>query len=152
MQLILVFTATTAQLRAWQASGAPAAKLFTRYVANWADSAELKERLKLLSKVENLTDLGSAFGFAKQYNGKPALITKSGNISQGDDYLELGINSFRFAFLTKKGMRMALPRSAEMVLQAGITIEGRDDEELPEQMIAVAYIKNLDLMSGSSDI
>ena len=41
-----------------------------------------QERLKLLSKVENLKDLGSAFGFASKYNGKPALITKSGNISQ----------------------------------------------------------------------
>ena len=47
---------------------------------------------------------------------------------------------------------MALPRTAEMVLQAGLTIEGRDDEELPEQMIAVAYVKHLDLLSGSGEL
>ena len=35
-----------------------------------------------LTKVENITDLGSAFGFASKYNGKPALITKSGQIAQ----------------------------------------------------------------------
>ena len=152
VQLVLVFTANTAQLRAWQQSGLPAARLFTRWVANWADSPELKERLKLLSKVENLKDLGSAFGFASKYNGKPALITKSGNISQGEDYIEMGVNAFRFAYLTKKGISMALPRSSEMVLQAGVTIEGRDDDELPEQMIAVAYVKHLDLTQGSTEI
>ena len=102
--------------------------------------------------MENLKDLGSAMGFASKYNGKPALITKSGTIAQGDDYLEIGINTFRFAFLTKKGIKMALPRTAEMVLQAGLTIEGRDDEELPEQMIAVAYVKHLDLLSGSGEL
>ena len=32
--------------------------------------------------MENITDLGSAFGFASKYNGKPALITKSGQIAQ----------------------------------------------------------------------
>ena len=71
---------------------------------------------------------------------------------QGDDYIEMGINAFRFAFLTKKGVSMALPRSNEMVLQAGVTIEGREDDELPEQMIAVAYVKHLDLTSGSTEL
>ena len=49
-------------------------------------------------------------------------------------------------------MSMALPRSNEMVLQAGVTIEGREDDELPEQMIAVAYVKHLDLTQGSTEI
>ena len=71
---------------------------------------------------------------------------------QGDDYIEMGINSFRFAFLTKKGVSMSLPRTNEMVLQAGVTIEGREDDELPEQMIAVAYVKHLDLTQGSTEI
>ena len=102
--------------------------------------------------MENLKDLGSAMGFASKYNGKPALITKSGNISQGEDYLEMGINTFRFAFLTKKGMSMSLPRTSEMVLHAGITIEGREDDELPEQMIAVCMVKHLDLTQGSTEI
>ena len=70
----------------------------------------------------------------------------------GDDYIEMGINSFRFAFLTKKGVSMSLPRTNEMVLQAGVTIEGREDDELPEQMIAVAYVKHLDLTQGSTEI
>lgn len=152
VQLIVVFTASTAQLRAWQQSDMPAARLYTKWIAGWAESTELKERLKLLSKVENITDLGSAFGFASKYNGKPALITKSGQIAQGEDYIEMGINTFRFAFLTKKGVNMSLPRSNEMVLQAGVTIEGREDDELPEQMIAVAYVKHLDLTQGSTDI
>ena len=57
VQLIVVFTASTAQLRAWQESGLPAARLYTKWVAGWAESPELKERLKLLSKVDNLKAL-----------------------------------------------------------------------------------------------
>ncbi len=64
----------------------------------------------------------------------------------------MGINTFRFAFLTKKGMSMSLPRTGEMVLHAGITIEGREDDELPEQMIAVCMVKHLDLTQGSTEI
>ena len=51
VQLIVSFTASVAQLRAWQQSDMPAARLFTKWVAGWAESPELKERLKLLSKV-----------------------------------------------------------------------------------------------------
>ena len=53
VQLIVVFTASTAQLRAWLQSGAPAARLYSQWVAGYAQSTELKERLKLLSKVEH---------------------------------------------------------------------------------------------------
>ena len=53
MQFIVVFTASTAQLRAWLQSGAPAARLYSQWVAGYAQSTELKERLKLLSKVEH---------------------------------------------------------------------------------------------------
>ena len=53
VQFIVVFTASTAQLRAWLQSGAPAARLYSQWVAGYAQSTELKERLKLLSKVEH---------------------------------------------------------------------------------------------------
>ena len=57
MQFIVVFTASTAQLRAWLQSGAPAARLYSQWVAGYAQSTELKERLKLLSKVEQTPSL-----------------------------------------------------------------------------------------------
>ena len=95
--------------------------------------------------MENLKDLGSAMGFASKYNGKPALITKSGNISQGEDYLEMGINTFRFAFLTKKGIHYILNRVKDMDLHAAFTLEGRDNDELPEQTVLTARLKGIDL-------
>lgn len=42
--------------------------------------------------------------------GKPALITKSGSIYKGDDYMEICMNTMRFAYLTKKGVHSLLGR------------------------------------------
>ena len=47
---------------------------------------------------------------------------------------------------------MVLPRTGEMDIQAGITSEGRDDDELPEQMIAVARFKGIDFTNQASDV
>tara|TARA_B110001452_G_scaffold59625_1_gene46423 strand:- start:375 stop:3281 length:2907 start_codon:yes stop_codon:yes gene_type:complete len=152
IQLIFVFTQSAAKLKAWQASGAPAAKLFTRWCAEAEHNTELKERLKLLSKVENIADLGSAMSFVKQYNGKPVLITKSGRISRGDDSFEMAMNAFRFSYITKKGVKFALSRgTADMEIMSGITIEGREDDELPEQMIGVAHFKGIDFLNQASE-
>ena len=48
-----------------------------------------------------MRDLGLG-RFIEGYNGKPALITKSGSIYRGDDYLEMDMNTFRFAYITRK--------------------------------------------------
>ena len=51
--------------------------------------------------MENLKDLGSAMGFASKYNGKPALITKSGSVYRGDDYLEVRIRAYHSLLSTQ---------------------------------------------------
>ena len=75
----------------------------------------------------------------------------AGSLHRGDDYLEIGVNQFRFAFLTKRGVKMALPRTGEMEIMSGITIEGRDDDELPEQLIAVAHFRGIDMAAMASE-
>ena len=82
----------------------------------------------------------------QKYNGKPALITKSGSIHKGPDYVETAINTFRFAYLTKKGVTSIMHRIPEFDLHAAITMEGREDAELPEQTLAAIRIRGLDVL------
>ena len=77
-------------------------------------------------------------------NGKPALITKSGSFFRGDDYVEMNMNTFRFAYITKKGMHYVLPRIPELHAHASVTIEGRDNDELPEQIICAGRLRGLE--------
>ena len=110
----------------------------------------MKERWKLLAKINNMKQLGLG-SFFEKYNGKPALITKSGSTFRGDDYLEVGMNTIRFAYVTKKGISSLLPRLGEMDFHFAVTVEGRDDAELPEQIIAAARCQNLDFAASAID-
>lgn len=145
-QVTIVFTATAAKLKAWLESGAPAARLFARWAANVPAENELKERFKLLPKMDNIAELG--LGWVEKWNGKPALITKSGSTYAGDDYLEIDMNTHRFGMLTRKGVHSILPRVPEMQLHVAVTIEGRDDDEMPEQITACARLSSLDLINA----
>jgi len=152
-QMVLTFQATTERLREWQASGSPACPLFRRfYDEATADppNLEIKERWKLLAKINNIKQLGLGSYFEK-YNGKPALITKSGSIFRGDDYLEVAMNTFRFSYITNQGVQKLMPKFAEMDFHFAVTVEGRSDDELPEQLLACANVKNLDFVASAVD-
>lgn len=56
-----------------------------------------------------------------------------------------------FAFVTKKGVNTLLPRLKEMDFHFAVTIEGRDDSQLPEQIIAAAGATKLDF-KGASEV
>lgn len=57
------------------------------------------------------------------------LITKSGSVHRSDDlegptsYLEMGINTFRFAYITKLGMSKFIPSLHKLCLHITVTIE-----------------------------
>jgi len=149
-QIVVVFGATAEALAAWRASGSEAVQLFQRFVANAPEGVtpssgdvDVKERLKLLPRIDNIASLGIP-GWIAGYNGKPALITKSGSLYRGDDYLEASVNTFRFAFLTKKGINYLLPRLSDFHLHAAFTLEGRDNNELPERTLCAARLRGLD--------
>ena len=61
------------------------------------------------------------------------------------------MNTFRFAYVTKRGVNHVLHRIGEMQIHASVTIEGRDDSELPEQAIACGRIEHLDLVKLASE-
>ena len=65
------------------------------------------------------------------YNGKPALVTKSGNFKRNDNYIEFTINVNLWAFLARKGLHTLTPKFPDFVVNVGFTIEARSDEEMP---------------------
>ena len=118
---------------------------------DYAHDTDVKERFKLLCKCENIKELGLG-GFIEKYNGKPALCTKSASIFVGGDYVEIDVNLFRYAYVTKKALQHVLPRIGEMDLHAAVTLEGRDDDELPEQVLLTARICRFDLLERAKEV
>ena len=106
-QIVIVFGASADKLQRWSEGGSAAAKLFQRFSNDAPEGLlpvegdlDIKERLKLVANVENMNSLG--LGPLKQYNGEPAVLTKSGSVHRGDDYIEIGMNTCCFGYFTKK--------------------------------------------------
>ena len=57
-QIVLYFNAPAERLESWMASGSAASQLFHRWVASAHLKQELKERLKLIVRMENVAELG----------------------------------------------------------------------------------------------
>ena len=69
--------------------------------------------------------------FIQGYNGKPALVTKSGSFKRHENYIEFTINVNMWAFLAKKGLHTLIPTFPDFIFNIGLTIEARKDEEMP---------------------
>ena len=69
--------------------------------------------------------------FIQGYNGKPALVTKSGTFKRHPNYIEFTINVNWWAFLAKKGLHTLIPTFPDFIFNVGFTIEARKDDEMP---------------------
>ena len=69
--------------------------------------------------------------FIQGYNGKPALVTKSGTFTRHANYLEFAININKWAYLAGKGLYTLTPSFPEFILNLGFTTKARRDEEMP---------------------
>ena len=69
--------------------------------------------------------------FIQGYNGKPALVTKSGTFTRHENYIEFTINVNMWAFLARKGLHTLIPTFPDFIFNIGFTIEARKDEEMP---------------------
>jgi hypothetical protein len=80
-QLVLYFRASVKALREWRDSGAPAYALFKRWVEEApAGNLDVKERFKLIVKMENLRELGGMGSTLEQYNGGSCKNTNSSTV------------------------------------------------------------------------
>ncbi|KAG5180463.1 hypothetical protein JKP88DRAFT_349555 [Tribonema minus] len=123
-----------------------AVKLWARYCAKHGEDEETRGRFKAMCVVGNWADAGLNANL-KGWNGKPVLITKTGETFAGKPAagggmtcLEMDINVHRFRFPAKKALHTLMERFEKMILHVGFTIEGRTPDELPEGMLACACL------------
>ena len=70
------------------------------------------------------------------YNAKPVLIRRTGSFFVGNGYIEIDVHVHKFANMAKKSIHMLSSRCAQMYMQIGFVVEGREDSELPETLFA----------------
>mmetsp|Transcript_1093 Transcript_1093/g.1781 ORF Transcript_1093/g.1781 Transcript_1093/m.1781 type:complete len:648 (-) Transcript_1093:849-2792(-) len=112
----------------------PAVKLFAEWCRIAETDDEFRARFKALGIVCDIekTNIPS---FIASYNGKPALVTKSGTFIRHEHYIEFCVNVHMWGFLARKGLVTLTPKFAEFVLDIGFTIEAKRDHELPEVLL-----------------
>jgi len=127
---------------------APATKLWWKWCNTAERSKEWSRRFKAMALLRNL-EKSSVGKFLKPYNGKPVLIKESGRATRGVTeegvrYLEFRTNIHEWGFVAKKGFIHILPKFGEMSLDVGFTIEGKEDEELPEVILNTTLVHCFD--------
>lgn len=114
--------------------------------------AERKEfgRFKVLAQVRNIDDV-SIPSFAKRYNGKPALIRKTGQLYRcgpSKSYLNMDINVHAFGYMARSGLQSIFRDFQDFILSVGFTIESRENEELPECILGCFDLNHVDYNSA----
>jgi hypothetical protein len=90
-------------------SAPPAVQLFSEYCRLGPTSDTVRGRFKAIAYVDNMADFDFP-SFIVSYNAKPALITKTGTLVRGENYLEMDINVHKFNALSRKGLAILLVR------------------------------------------
>lgn len=116
---------------------ANALRLFREWCRHAVDDPAVKGRFKVVAQIKNADALPT---FAKKYNGKPALISKTGKLRRGrtkdgHSFLEMAVNVHAFGYLARLGFHSLYNQFNSYVVSAGFTIEGRNDDELPENLL-----------------
>jgi len=130
-------------------NASPAVKLF----AKWCEKAETeyayRSRFKLMGHLENIEKLGMPSSFSK-FNGKPALVRKSGTFTRSSNYIQLSVNLRVWSFFARKGVHHYQPKMKDFMMNIGVTVESREEDELPEVLIGGARIMRMDLLKKAA--
>lgn len=124
----------------------------SRLLAAWTKhvrssvSSKWKGRLKLIMIAQNPDELGLP-GMVTRYNGKPVLLTKSTELFVDNPaYVEISTNFAQFCYLFRQAWSSyGIPALKTGDVRVGLVVEGRDDEELPEQILGCVSCHRLGL-------
>jgi hypothetical protein len=123
-----------------------ALKLLAEWCKLAPDDINFRGKFKAMGFIDRIEEYGIP-ALCTQYNGKPVLIKKTGTLIRGDKFIEMDINVHKFAYPSRAGLFGMKDKFAQMVIRCGFTIEGKEDDELPEVLLGCANINgvNLDL-------
>jgi ribosomal protein L15 len=151
-----IFCRLTERSRSALKSGrvTPSMKLFDRFVRESEFDGSMRGRVKFITRVGNLDELslGAVIsGLASRYNSTPCLIHDGeGAYFRGDNYFEMDIDVHRFSALARNALYHIKQRIPQMLGEYAFLIEGRSNDELPEQLLSSVRIVGLEF-SGASE-
>lgn len=150
----------------------PPVKLWKKYYHASNDDKDIKDRFKIISTLVNVDELdlnrveralerkfNSTPWFSKPdytcYHGRLALETKetkaSENVSLSKpecEYFEIVTDGHTFSYLARSTVGSVVESFKRMVVNVGFVIEGRTNEELPEQMLFGFRIHKVDILNA----
>ena len=122
----------------------PAKKLLKRLIEE-GKSVKESTALKAIGLVENLDEVGFP-DIVSGYNGKPVLVTKSAKFHMvNPEVLEIEFDIRQWSILARKSLHSLHGKMKEARCQFGMLIEGKTDEELPEQLLGCYRIHFIDI-------
>jgi len=136
-------------------TASPGVKLWSEWCKRAEKEESFRGRFKCMGMIENIENTGVP-KFIQGYNGKPALVTKSGTFHRHANYIEFSINVNMWAFLARKGLYTLTPTFPDFIFNVGFTIEARKDEEMPEVLLGGCRLLHLDtekaVVDGVDDV
>lgn len=111
-------------------------RLFAAWAALAPSDPVWRARFKVICQCPHLHELGFP-SVITSFNSKPVLIRRTGSLLVGQGYLQMTVSVHKFAHLARQSIHSMTSRINEMMnLQMGFLIEGREDSELPEVLLA----------------
>jgi len=103
--------------------------------------------LKIIAKGENIEDLNIpswAVPHISRYNGKPILMQKETLIRSEDDWVEISTNVAKVNPVSRTVLSRLKEQFKTAKVNIGYTIQGVEDDELPERLLFAIRFQNLD--------
>lgn len=117
--------------------------LFQRWCKECDQNEHTKNRFKAVAQLVNIDEF--SIGIAKGYNGKPFMISKTGTVCRGKDYICYASDMRAYKYLGQKIFYSLFNKANKAVIEFGFTIQGDTDDELPEQMVMGIRVNKCDL-------
>jgi len=139
----------------------PAVRLLQRFVRQGTmdytgdkRGAQSSGTLKLIGWVEELESVelpALLRPTVEKYNGKPVLLTGTGKIFQdpSGEWMEIDFDVRDFSWVTKSFLVNLRHKLKGISAQVAAVIQGTEDDELPEVVLATLRFHALDLLAGA---
>eukprot|EP00484_Ammonia_sp_Unknown_P029846 CAMPEP_0197048520 /NCGR_PEP_ID=MMETSP1384-20130603/23856_1 /TAXON_ID=29189 /ORGANISM="Ammonia sp." /LENGTH=382 /DNA_ID=CAMNT_0042480665 /DNA_START=33 /DNA_END=1181 /DNA_ORIENTATION=- len=128
----------------------PAVKLLSHFIRSDEQKVDrVRERFKCMARVMN--GKHAKFGFVankliKKYNAKPFLAKTSTKFYyEKNRYFAVDIDIHSWSYAAKKGLYLVKDNANKTIYDVAFTIEGRQNHELPEQVLCAGRVSKLGL-------
>mmetsp|Transcript_49821 Transcript_49821/g.156857 ORF Transcript_49821/g.156857 Transcript_49821/m.156857 type:complete len:432 (+) Transcript_49821:1558-2853(+) len=126
----------------------PSLRLWRRFVEEGVSTKE-GISLKAVGRVEDLEkyEVPESFG---RFNNKPVLLTKSATVHTHrlPEILEIDYDVRGWVYLARSTLANYHHRAREAELEIGYLVEGKADDELPEQILGCFKLINMDITAA----